>query len=145
MGPNLYVSSVVTHFVMLSKFRCSLVCSFCSSPQITPPASFTYFHQDGHGTVDSGHLCVSGFNEIIMLRRLTERHKKHAMWLLTGDRKRPDSYFDGLYEEPHGDGLVRSVWISLFFRLSFILLVRLTDTILAVIRTGRKASLADKR
>ena len=27
---------------------------------VTPPASFTAFHQDGHGTVDSGHVCLSG-------------------------------------------------------------------------------------
>jgi len=35
---------------------------------ITPPASFTHFHQDGHGTVDSGHLCLAGFNEVVMLK-----------------------------------------------------------------------------
>jgi hypothetical protein len=72
---------------------------------VTPPASFTHFHQDGHGTVDSGHLCISGFNEVIMLRRLTERHKRHALWILSG--KQPNgSHFDGLYSVPHGDGLV---------------------------------------
>jgi len=55
--------------------------------------------------VDSGHLCISGFNEVIMLRRLTERHKKHALWILSG--KQPKGYhFDGLYSMPHGDGLV---------------------------------------
>lgn len=73
---------------------------------VTPPASFTHFHQDGHGTVDSGHLCISGFNEVVMLRRLTERHKKHALWVLSG--KKPGGFhFDGLYSMPHGDGLVR--------------------------------------
>lgn len=71
---------------------------------VTPPASFTHFHQDGHGTVDSGHLCISGFNEVVMLRRLTERHKKHALWILSG--KHPKGFhFDGLYSMPHGDGL----------------------------------------
>jgi len=71
---------------------------------VTPPASFTHFHQDGHGTVDSGHLCISGFNEVVMLRRLTERHKKHALWILSG--KKPGGFhFDGLYSMPHGDGL----------------------------------------
>jgi hypothetical protein len=73
---------------------------------VTPPASFTHFHQDGHGTVDSGHLCISGYNEVVMLRRLTERHKKHALWILSG-RKPEGSHFDGLYSMPHGDGLVR--------------------------------------
>jgi len=73
---------------------------------VTPPASFTHFHQDGHGTVDSGHLCISGYNEVVMLRRLTERHKKHALWILSG-KKMEGSHFDGLYSMPHGDGLGR--------------------------------------
>jgi len=73
---------------------------------ITPPASFTHFHQDGHGTVDSGHLCISGFNEVVMLRRLTERHKKHALWILSGKQSN-GFHFDGLYSMPHGDLLVR--------------------------------------
>jgi hypothetical protein len=83
---------------------------------VTPPASFTHFHQDGHGTVDSGHLCLSGYNEVVILRRLTERHKKHALMILTGDldveenkpnMHDPPKYYDGLYEEPHADKLVR--------------------------------------
>ena len=76
---------------------------------ITPPASFTHFHQDGHGTVDSGHLVISGYNEVVILRRLTERHKRHALWLLTGRESEASNanpeYFDGLYSEPHGDRL----------------------------------------
>ena len=81
---------------------------------VTPPASFTHFHQDGHGTVDSGHLCISGFNEVVMLRRLTERHKKHALWILSG--KKPGGFhFDGLYSMPHGDGLVRQIIINKSF------------------------------
>mmetsp|Transcript_1622 Transcript_1622/g.2385 ORF Transcript_1622/g.2385 Transcript_1622/m.2385 type:complete len:1247 (+) Transcript_1622:125-3865(+) len=71
---------------------------------VTPPASFTHFHQDGHGTVDSGHLCLNGYNEVVMLRRLTERHKKHALMILTGNLDRKN-YFDGLYQVPHGDEL----------------------------------------
>ncbi|CAB9515529.1 histone chromosomal protein 6 [Seminavis robusta] len=71
---------------------------------ITPPGSFTHFHQDGHGTVDSGHYCLSGFNEVVMTRRLTERAKRHALNLLTGSykRKRGPS-FEGLYDLPHAD------------------------------------------
>ncbi|KAL7537548.1 hypothetical protein ACHAXR_007900, partial [Thalassiosira sp. AJA248-18] len=69
---------------------------------ITPPASFTHFHQDGHGTVDSGHLCLSGYNEVVMLRRLTERHKCHALQLLT---ETSDSH-STLYGLPHRDDLV---------------------------------------
>ena len=39
---------------------------------ITPPGGRTWFHEDGHGTVDSGHQCMTGRNEVIMLRRLTD-------------------------------------------------------------------------
>jgi hypothetical protein len=76
---------------------------------ITPPSSFTHFHQDGHGTVDSGHLCIHGYNEVVMLRRLTERHKKHALWILSGkltsESESTTRFFDGLYSEPHSDEL----------------------------------------
>ena len=54
------------------------------------------------GTVDSGHLCLSGYNEVVMLRRLMERHKCHAIQLLTGTS---DSH-STLYGLPHRDGLV---------------------------------------
>lgn len=75
---------------------------------ITPPGSYTHFHQDGHGTVDSGHTCLSGYNEVIMLRRLPERRKKHALHLLTGvyDGQKE---FDPLYHLPHNDDLVRFI------------------------------------
>jgi len=72
MGPNLYIS---------------------------PPSSFTHFHHDGHGTVDSGHLCLSGYNEVIMLRRLTEKEKCRALRILTGTSD-PHST---LYGFPHQD------------------------------------------
>ena len=72
---------------------------------ITPPGSFTHFHQDGHGTVDSGHLCLSGYNEVVMLRRLPERHKRHALRFLTGSYKSKEPSFEALYNLPHGDGL----------------------------------------
>jgi hypothetical protein len=75
------------------------------SVYITPTGTFTHFHQDGHGSVDSGHQVISGYNEICMLRRLPERHKRHAMWLLTGGGKSEGAFYDALYSEPHGDGL----------------------------------------
>lgn len=69
---------------------------------ITPPSSFTHFHQDGHGTVDSGHLCLSGYNEVVMLRRLPERHKCRALELLNGSSS---SSHSALYGLPHRDDL----------------------------------------
>lgn len=72
---------------------------------LTPPGSYTHFHQDGHGTVDSGHLCLKGYNEVVMLRRMDEGRKQHALHLLTGDdRRRKAINFDGLYGLPHDDG-----------------------------------------
>ena len=52
---------------------------------LTPPGSITAFHQDGHGTVDSGHQCLQGRNDVIMLRRMDERHKLNALKILAGD------------------------------------------------------------
>lgn len=68
---------------------------------LTPPCTYTHFHQDGHGTVDSGHVCLSGYNEVVILRRLTETRKKHALFLLYGDRNLLG--YDALYGRPHGD------------------------------------------
>ncbi|CAN0539365.1 unnamed protein product, partial [Ectocarpus sp. 12 AP-2014] len=52
---------------------------------ITPPGSWTQFHQDGNGTVDSGHQCLAGRNRVIMLRRLDrEEDKRAALRMLAG-------------------------------------------------------------
>lgn len=68
---------------------------------VTPPSAFTHLHQDGLGTVDSGHLCLSGCNEVVMLRRLTEQRKCHAIQLLTGvDEEVAHSILYGL---PHNN------------------------------------------
>ena len=45
MGPNLYIS---------------------------PPGGYTFLHLDGSGTVDSGHLCLSGYNEVLLFDRMSE-------------------------------------------------------------------------
>jgi hypothetical protein len=67
----------------------------------TPPEAFTHFHQDGHGTVDSGHLVLSGTNEVVILRRLPEAHKLNAYKIIGF----PDPE-KMLYNEPHSDKLV---------------------------------------
>ncbi len=78
MGPNLYIS---------------------------PPGGFTHFHQDGHGTVDSGHFCCMGYNEVVMLTRMDEAHKKHALHILTCNDRRVGRRlrYDALYGLPHHD------------------------------------------
>lgn len=76
---------------------------------VTPPGSFTHFHQDGHGTVDSGHMCLSGYNEVVILRRLPLARKKHAIQLLTHGSS---SLFDPLNDLPHNDKLVSKGIVS---------------------------------
>jgi hypothetical protein len=49
-----------------------------------------------------------------MLRRLTERHKKHALWILSG-KQAGGIHFDGLYAMPHGDGLVRQNFRNMIY------------------------------
>ena len=72
---------------------------------ITPGGGFTQLHQDGHGTVDSGHIALQGYNEVVMLRRLPERHKVEACRCLpstenNGSKEKRGEY-DGLYGLPH--------------------------------------------
>lgn len=90
---------------------------------VTPPGLFTrlMFHQDGkdcicnvvqphspqtqclhsrilaYGTVDSGHLCLSGYNEVVLLRRLPKGHDVNA---IHADGK-------GFFVMPHAEALVR--------------------------------------
>eukprot|EP00557_Chaetoceros_sp_GSL56_P005613 CAMPEP_0176496820 /NCGR_PEP_ID=MMETSP0200_2-20121128/11393_1 /TAXON_ID=947934 /ORGANISM="Chaetoceros sp., Strain GSL56" /LENGTH=931 /DNA_ID=CAMNT_0017894789 /DNA_START=80 /DNA_END=2875 /DNA_ORIENTATION=+ len=73
---------------------------------LTPPGSFTHFHQDGHGTVDSGHLCLRGYNEVVMLRRMSERHMENALHFLKCNDRRmtPGLLYDALYGLPHHNG-----------------------------------------
>jgi len=71
---------------------------------MTPPGSFTHFHQDGHGTVDSGHQCLAGYNEVVMLRRMSNDRKHHSLEILNGNLGRDDERsYDALYGLPHGD------------------------------------------
>jgi hypothetical protein len=46
---------------------------------------------------DSGHFCIQGYNEVLMLRRLPERHKLHACQMVPGFEK-----YNPLYDVPHG-------------------------------------------
>ncbi|CAM9360246.1 unnamed protein product [Ascophyllum nodosum] len=87
---------------------------------ITPPGSWTHFHQDGNGTVDSGHQCLAGRNRVIMLRRLDEDNKRRALRILAGDHDLGTNSSGGagagaavpdvhrgdemLYKLPHGPG-----------------------------------------
>jgi len=76
----------------------------------TRPGAFTTFHQDGHGTVDSGHLSVEGYNQVVMLRRMDATHKTHALHILSGADRRKDIQITAqtLYIEPHDDNIIKS-------------------------------------
>lgn len=79
-----------------------------------------------------------GFNEVVMLRRLPERHKLNALDLLRGDGK--GEKYDGLYGLPHADVRELLLWtllIRLYSPLSQHLLI------LFSIVWSREARLAD--
>jgi len=81
---------------------------------ITPAGSFTHLHQDGHGTVDSGHYNVTGYNEVIMLRRMPEIHKRNACRMVPGASDK----YDALYGKPHDSEsgiVVRAVKLCLLY------------------------------
>ena len=59
--------------------------------------SFTSFHQDGSGLVDSGHLVVSGNNDVVICRPCTDEEYPDAMKIIWGK-----DYFPGLEDmNPH--------------------------------------------
>lgn len=64
----------------------------------------TGIHQDGNGIVDSGHYVAQGFNEVVMLTRLSESQKIAACQSLVkrlpnGNQKVTGSEI--LYTLPH--------------------------------------------
>lgn len=72
---------------------------------VCPPGGFTHFHQDGFGTVDSGHLNLRGYNEVVMTRRLPERHKRQVAL----DIQRGAEVFNATYSQPHSDSKVSNL------------------------------------
>lgn len=74
---------------------------------ISPGGAFTHFHLDGHGTVDSGHYVVDGFNEVVILSRLPERHKFNAVDIMNNTLK---SNYSPLYNLPHNDNNEKPGW-----------------------------------
>lgn len=49
---------------------------------ITRPGAETTFHLDGNGTTDAGHSCIEGWNEVVMLPRLSEDETRKAQMIL---------------------------------------------------------------
>ena len=101
MGPNGYNTNGKSCAVVLlhSFLQLSLGASY-----IPTGGSSTGLHQDGHGTVDSGHTVISGYNEVVMLRRLPEIHKIKACMMMPGlENAQLRCAEDILYGFPHDD------------------------------------------
>ena len=110
MGPNCYISPGKSHVAV----RCgaSLFCAGSADVVLLFTGTFaagggyTQVHQDGHGTVDSGHSNLSGYNEVVMLRRLPECHKRNACQMVPAPESRQSTAQaqNILYKLPHDDG-----------------------------------------
>jgi hypothetical protein len=60
-------------------------------------------HQDGYGTVDSGHTVLEGYNKVILLRRIPEPHKVHAVGIFPSLVEAGSSAKKVLYGLPHAN------------------------------------------
>ncbi len=64
--------------------------------------SFSQLYKLVQGTVDSGHSCITGYNEVVMLRRMPEEHKHFAAEQLG---------YDGVHRLPHDVGTkYENIW-----------------------------------
>jgi len=71
---------------------------------IASQGCYTHLHQDGFGTVDSGHLNLQGYNEVLLLRRLTHSQKQSACSLLEYPKiDSTNQKYDPLHGLPHDD------------------------------------------
>ena len=72
---------------------------------------YTSLHQDGHGTVDSGHTVLKGNNEVFILPRIAKKHEKQVLDVLLGGQGDPKSE-DGIkaiYRLPHDEeGIIKT-------------------------------------
>jgi hypothetical protein len=72
----------------------------------TTGGAYTSVHQDGHGTVDSGHTCLKGHNEVVLLRgSMPGNCKIKACSLIPGA---PGDGSKVLYTLPHQEGEVET-------------------------------------
>ena len=78
---------------------------------ICPGGGFTQIHEDGFGTVDSGHSCHHGINEVVMLRRLPSCHKQNALHHIQTKRQSKNAS-ESLFKLPHDDSRSELLWPS---------------------------------
>jgi hypothetical protein len=102
MGPNCYICPGKYHAIRCDElpFSPNAIADDCAG------GGFTQVHQDGHGTVDSGHSCIAGLDEVVMLRRLPEDHKRNACRMVPTFKecRKDDKAQNMLYRLPHDDG-----------------------------------------
>lgn len=79
MGPNGYISPGKSCFKRQKITRWMLYCQPLTSLECNNQGGGkTPLHDDGHGTVDSAHTNLHGYNEVVILRRLPEEHRAYA-------------------------------------------------------------------
>ena len=106
MGPLGYITPGIPILLQILIFNC---CNKLTIPFTLSGGGFTQLHQDGHGTVDSCHTNLCGYNEVVMLRRLPEGHKRMACMQVTSltgtkSKNKKDQASNMLYGMPHDDG-----------------------------------------
>jgi len=70
---------------------------------VTPPGASTVYHEDGNGTVDSGHQVITGYNEVILFPRIDSSKKQKVLDIVTGNQHNLGGY--KLKVEPHDDAI----------------------------------------
>ena len=105
MGPNLYISPRkslfgYTHFRAVAFLISQMTYLILTSLNCDEPLAggSTDWHRDGNGTVDSGHINLHGYNEVVILRRLPEEHHENAMTICTSLIEGTDDSFNSM---PH--------------------------------------------
>lgn len=52
---------------------------------VSLPHAMTELHLDGGGCLDSGHLCVTGYNEVLLFARISPEQMGHVLQFLTDE------------------------------------------------------------
>lgn len=101
VGPNLYLTPGELWFCFVHFLPYAHLTVFVR----VLGGGYTQIHQDGHGTIDSGHTCISGYNEVLILRRLPEQHKLRACSMIPSrqDVSAVRQAKNMLYRLPHDD------------------------------------------
>ena len=79
MGPNSYISP--GEYPILNIPSVDEISNIWCWGNVIKGGGETEWHGDGHGSVDSEHTNLHGYKEVVILRRLPEKHREYAMEL----------------------------------------------------------------